>query len=268
MTTTRELCRLLSATLHIPGVDRWAEQLGSRELLPGLDHEVYARDAARTAIAVIETGSLEAQDDDYDDIPFEAAAEQAEDDRVDAAGQPGPTAEHRVEGQGAALDEGAPEAGGAAAGEEVAAEAAPPPTTETTDQGEQTVIPGAVRIIVREQTNGLRFYDQHSAEIVDPDVVSAVQDSPRAASAVLRAVFVADERTSHLGLYTGARCELPTGEIVEVKGRRTPLYDLARELERRGYGDCRPEELLASLWRSHTPWRAYICDASARASPR
>ncbi len=41
MTTTRELCRLLSATLHLPGVHRWAEQLGSRELLPGLDHEVY-----------------------------------------------------------------------------------------------------------------------------------------------------------------------------------------------------------------------------------
>ncbi len=61
------------------------------------------------------------------------------------------------------------------------------------------------------------------------------------AAAVLRAVFVADERTSHLGLYTGARCELPTGEIVEVKGRRTPLYDLARELEKRGYGDCRLE---------------------------
>ncbi len=30
----RELCHLLSATLHLPGVDRWAEQLGSRENLP------------------------------------------------------------------------------------------------------------------------------------------------------------------------------------------------------------------------------------------
>ncbi len=126
MTTTRELCRQLSATLHLPNVDRWAEQLGSRELLPGLDHEVYALDVARTAIAVIETGSLEAQDDDYGDIPFEAAAEQAEDDRADATGQPGPAVEPGIEGQGAALDEGAPEAGGAAAGEEVAAEAAPP----------------------------------------------------------------------------------------------------------------------------------------------
>ena len=69
-------------------------------------------------------------------------------------------------------------------------------------------------------------------------LVAGAQAHPGAA-AVLRAVFVADERTSHLGLYTGARCELPTGEIVEVKGRRTPLYDLARELEARGYGDCR-----------------------------
>ncbi len=36
----RELCRLLSATLHLPDVERWAEQLVDRELLPGLDHEV------------------------------------------------------------------------------------------------------------------------------------------------------------------------------------------------------------------------------------
>ncbi len=69
-------------------------------------------------------------------------------------------------------------------------------------------------------------------------LVAGAQVHPGAA-AVLGAVFVADERTSHLGLYTGARCELPTGEFVEVKGRRTPLYDLARELEARGYGDHR-----------------------------
>ncbi len=73
---------------------------------------------------------------------------------------------------------------------------------------------------------------------VAQSLVAGAQVHPGAA-AVLRAVFVADERTSRLGLYTGARCELPTGEIVEVKGRRTPLYDLARELEARGYGDCR-----------------------------
>ncbi len=48
----------------------------------------------------------------------------------------------------------------------------------------------------------------------------------------LRANFVPDAR----GLYTGARCELPGGEVIEVKDRRTPLYDLARELEVRGYG--------------------------------
>ncbi len=59
-------------------------------------------------------------------------------------------------------------------------------------------------------------------------------------SPILRAVFVADERA-----FTGARCELPTGEVVEVKGRRTPLYDLARELEKRGYGDW--------MLQAHTP---------------
>ena len=36
----------------------------------------------------------------------------------------------------------------------------------------------------RPDTNGLRFYDQHSAEIADPGVVSAVQDSPKTISAI------------------------------------------------------------------------------------
>ena len=49
----RELCRLLSATLRLPGVDRWAEQLVSRELLPGLDREVCALDAALVLAAVV-----------------------------------------------------------------------------------------------------------------------------------------------------------------------------------------------------------------------
>ncbi len=62
-----------------------------------------------------------------------------------------------------------------------------------------------------------------------------------ATSATLCADFIADERPAYLGLLTGARCELPTGETVEVHHRRTPLYDLARELEKRGYGDCRIE---------------------------
>ncbi len=53
----------------------------------------------------------------------------------------------------------------------------------------------------------------------------------------LHADFVPDTR----GLYTGARCELQGGEVIEVKGRRTPLYDLARELEKRGYGEWRLE---------------------------
>ena len=50
----------------------------------------------------------------------------------------------------------------------------------------------------------------------------------------LRADFLTDDR---LRLFTGARCELPTGEIVEVTGRRTPFYDLARELDARGWGE-------------------------------
>ena len=37
----------------------------------------------------------------------------------------------------------------------------------------------------------------------------------------------------------GTRCTLPTGEVVEVSGRRVPIYDLARKLEERGYGDWR-----------------------------
>ncbi|MEE9131499.1 MAG: hypothetical protein V3T84_15895 [Phycisphaerales bacterium] len=114
-------------------------------------------DAERPAITSLEAFSREAQDDDYGDIPFDAAATgQAEVDREAAAGQPGLAAEPRVEGQGAAINVGAPEAGGAPAGQELAAEAAPPPTTDTTDQGEQTVTPGAERISVREQTNGKR----------------------------------------------------------------------------------------------------------------
>ena len=52
----------------------------------------------------------------------------------------------------------------------------------------------------------------------------------------LRAVFLTDDR---LRLFTGARCDLPTGEAVEVTGRRTPFYDLARELDARGYGGHR-----------------------------
>ena len=57
-----------------------------------------------------------------------------------------------------------------------------------------------------------------------------------AGAPTLHAVFIADERG-----FTGARCVLPTGETVEVHGRRTPLYDLARELQTQGYGDCRLE---------------------------
>ena len=53
MTTVRELCRLLSETLHVPNVERWAEQLVRREILPGLDHEILAFDAALLLAAVV-----------------------------------------------------------------------------------------------------------------------------------------------------------------------------------------------------------------------
>jgi hypothetical protein len=49
----------------------------------------------------------------------------------------------------------------------------------------------------------------------------------------LRAEFLTDDK---LGLYRGARCKLPTGEVVEVVNRRTPFYDLARVLAEMGYG--------------------------------
>ncbi len=36
--------------------------------------------------------------------------------------------------------------------------------------------------------------------------------------------------------FNGCRCTLPNGAVVEVRRRRLPLYDLARELDQRGYG--------------------------------
>ena len=53
MTSLRELCHVLSATFHLPGVDLWAEHLVRRELLPGLDHEVITLDAALLLMAVV-----------------------------------------------------------------------------------------------------------------------------------------------------------------------------------------------------------------------
>ncbi len=55
-----------------------------------------------------------------------------------------------------------------------------------------------------------------------------------AGSPTLHADFIADERPTYLGLYTGARCELPTGEAVEVRHKRTPFFALCRELDARG----------------------------------
>ncbi len=57
-----------------------------------------------------------------------------------------------------------------------------------------------------------------------------------AGAPTLHAVFIVDERG-----FTGARCVLPTGEVIEVHGRRTPFFAICRELDKRGYGDCRIE---------------------------
>ncbi len=62
----------------------------------------------------------------------------------------------------------------------------------------------------------------------------------------LSAVFIEDERKAYKGLLTGARCQLPTGEVVEVLEHKTPFYDLCRKLDRLGYGDRRIE--------INTPW--------------
>ena len=54
---------------------------------------------------------------------------------------------------------------------------------------------------------------------------------------MINAVFIPDDRPRYRGQFTGARCELPNGMVVETRGRRTPLYDLARKLEELGFGD-------------------------------
>ncbi len=102
-------------------------------------------------LANLESFSQEAQDDDYGDIPFlPAETGQTEGDRTDAPSQPGLGREPQDQGAAAAVDEGAPEVRGPPAGEELAAEAATPePSTDTTDQGEQTVLPGVERYAAR-----------------------------------------------------------------------------------------------------------------------
>ena len=62
---------------------------------------------------------------------------------------------------------------------------------------------------------------------------------PEIVDLTIRATFLPDAGGPYQGLYRGARCKLPGGEVVEVRSRRTPLYDLARELEARGYGDAK-----------------------------
>ena len=52
----------------------------------------------------------------------------------------------------------------------------------------------------------------------------------------LRAEFIAHDSKKRLG-FTGARCEIPNGQVVKTTGLRSPLYALARKLEALGFGD-------------------------------
>ncbi len=76
-------------------------------------------------------------------------------------------------------------------------------------------------------------FDQHPTP-THPETKAG--DDNGAGAATLHAVFLCEH-----GDCRGARCELPTGELVEVHGRRTPFFAICRELDKRGYGDCRIE---------------------------
>ena len=69
-----------------------------------------------------------------------------------------------------------------------------------------------------------------------PSGSSVVVDPPR-----LSAVFLCESPdkagTKSPREFNGARCVLPDETLIEVRRRRMPLYDLARELSRLGYGD-------------------------------
>ena len=55
MTTTRQLCRVLSATLQVPGIERHAARLVRDGLLPRSGEEADERDAAMLLLAVLGT---------------------------------------------------------------------------------------------------------------------------------------------------------------------------------------------------------------------
>ncbi len=83
--------------------------------------------------------------------------------------------------------------------------------------------------------NDLLMVGQTRRSVTSPSC--AAMNDRAANESDLRAIFIPDARD----LLTGACCELPTGEVIEVMGRNTPFFALCRELEARGYGDCRIE---------------------------
>ena len=85
--------------------------------------------------------------------------------------------------------------------------------------------------------SGASWFDQPtfpttSHEIFRQAAVHGAFRSHNTADLTLKASFAPSK-----GVYRDARCELPTGEVVEVRNRRTPFYDLARELQARGFGE-------------------------------
>ena len=93
--------------------------------------------------------------------------------------------------------------------------------------------PGKVRVRTRSQVISETTASGQPAS--PPADRAAIDDRGRGGEGVksLRAVFMTDDRSR---IFMGARCELPTGEVVEVR-REPPFYNLARELDARGYAD-------------------------------
>lgn len=158
MTTTRNLCRLLSNTLYVPGIERWAARLVRRGLLLCSGCEVSAVEAV-----MIRSGESLDQDSvenraELEDISFEAVTDANARRKPSRDGEPD-TQEQPAQGSVSGAQEGSVARGkksgrtGPAQGEEGAGNQVEPSTTVSTDQtnlGAQTVIPGAERTTGRE----------------------------------------------------------------------------------------------------------------------
>lgn len=182
--------------------------------------------AATATAETIESHSIQAQNDDYADIPFDdtATAEigPTEGDSLAGEGEQRPAVEPAIPGQGAPIDEVASGAREAESSEGVATEPKAPsePATEQTDQGEQTLIDGVAPITTR-------------------DRIEAQQDKP----------------------LTGGDAALPAGGLFDEDARNQgDLLDAAREGDApdadettRAPSDTEPRFSRATQPRSITP---------------